>query len=768
MDNSLAKRNPELAKQWHETKNGKLTPFEATLGSSKKVWWKCEKGHEWEASPANRHQGKGCPYCSNQKVCIDNCLATLNPEIAKEWHPTKNGKLTPFDITFGSSKKAWWKCEKRHEWETKVCNRTQGNGCPYCTSRKVCIDNCLATLNPELAKEWHLIKNGELTPYDVMRSSNKKAWWKCEKGHEWEASPWNRHKGRGCPYCSNKKVCIDNCLATLNPEIAKEWHPTKNGKLTPYDVVAGSYTKVWWMCNEGHEWETQVRNRTQGNGCPYCCGQKTLFEKSIVVTHPELLKEWHLSKNIAVDFSTISFGSERKVWWKCKKGHEWETSVYSRTRKNTGCPYCSGRNATIDNCLAYIYPEIAKEWHPTKNGTLTPYDVTPKSGKRVWWVCEKGHEWQTTVHQRGEGTNCPFCKPRTSFPEQAIFYFIKKRFKNTLSQHITEDRVEFDIFNSGLSFVIEYDGYYWHRKRYEQDVKKSNYVAQKGFLLIRVREEGLQEINNNSTVNIFIRNRPSFNELNRVISKIFKLILQHNNFCYEKMNIDTEKKKYEIIKLFKKKEVESSIAFLYPHLVREWHPTKNNELKPEHFKKGSQLKVWWKCEKGHEWESAIHSRSSGVGCPYCTNRKACIDNCLATLNPEIAKEWHPTKNGTLTPYDIVVGSYEKVWWKCMKGHEWETKVCYRTQGSGCPYCTNRKICIDNCLATLNPDLAKEWHPTKNGKLTPYDVTRSSSKKVWWKCNEGHEWEVTVNHRAQGHGCLYCSRKNKKINYKIEN
>ncbi|XKK15630.1 zinc-ribbon domain-containing protein [Bacillus sp. AC79A.1] len=68
---------------------------------------------------------------------------------------------------------------------------------------------------------------------------------------------------------------------------------------------------------------------------------------------------------------------------------------------------------------------------------------------------EKGHEWETAVHQRSEGTNCPFCKPRTSFPEQAIFYFIKKRFKNTLSQHITEDSVEFDIFNSELSFVIE-------------------------------------------------------------------------------------------------------------------------------------------------------------------------------------------------------------------------------------------------------------------------------------------------------------------------
>ncbi|XKK15631.1 zinc-ribbon domain-containing protein [Bacillus sp. AC79A.1] len=146
------------------------------------------------------------------------------------------------------------------------------------------MDNSLAKRNPELSKQWHETKNGELTPFDVA-------------------------------FCSNKKVCIDNCLATLNPEVATEWHPTKNGKLTPYDVVVGSYTKVWWKCKEGHEWETKVCYRTkQGSGCLYRCGQKTLFEKSIVVTHPGLLKEWHPSKNISIDPSTISFGSERKIW----------------------------------------------------------------------------------------------------------------------------------------------------------------------------------------------------------------------------------------------------------------------------------------------------------------------------------------------------------------------------------------------------------------------------------------------------------------------
>ncbi|MEH7000879.1 zinc-ribbon domain-containing protein [Priestia megaterium] len=551
----------------------------------------------------------------------------------------------------------------------------------------------------KLSLEWHDTKNGDLRPNDVAPSSNRRVWWKCEKGHEWETSICNRIriKGGNCPYCTNKRVCGDNCLATLRPEIAKEWHPTKNGLLTPYDVVMGSSKKVWWKCEKGHEWETKVCNRTRkkGAGCHYCCGQKVLFENSIVITHPELLRDWHALKNANIKPSNISYGSDKKVWWKCEKGHEWEARVSGRTMKNSGCPYCSGRNATGENCLAAVYPEIAKEWHPTKNKLLTPYDVTPKSGSKVWWRCEEGHEWRATIHQRGEGTNCPRCKVRTSFPEQAIFHFIQKRLNNTISQHVTDEGVEFDIFNSELSFAVEYDGYHWHKPRYKQDIEKSDYARKKGIFLVRVREKGLKEVSPNFTMNIFtevfVQNDSGFSELNRVISQILKVISEKNNLSPKKMSIDTERQKYKIIEGSKKIKLVNSIAFQYPHLAKEWHPTKNKKSKPEHFQKGAHVKVWWQCHKGHEWESFIYSRTVGVGCPYCANRRVCIDNCLATLRPEIAKEWHPTKNGSLTPYDVVIGTYKEVWWRCEKGHEWETKVCNRTSktGTGCPCCYRR-------------------------------------------------------------------------------
>jgi hypothetical protein len=102
---SLLRNNPELAREWHPTKNGSLTPADLTLCSNKRVWWICTKGHEWQARVTDRNYRKtGCPYCAGYKACIDNCLYTINPTLAREWHPTKNGALTPKDVTLGSTK----------------------------------------------------------------------------------------------------------------------------------------------------------------------------------------------------------------------------------------------------------------------------------------------------------------------------------------------------------------------------------------------------------------------------------------------------------------------------------------------------------------------------------------------------------------------------------------------------------------------------------------------------------------------------------------
>jgi hypothetical protein len=163
------------------------------------------------------------------------------------------------------------------------------------------------------------------------------------------------------------------------------------------------------------------------------------------------------------------------------------------------------------------------------------------------------------------------------------------------------------------------------------------------------------------------------------------------------------------------------------------------------------------CSKGHEWKTRLNDRKKSRGCPFCAND----ENCLKAKNPLLAKEWHPTKNGELTPSMIAAGSDRKVWWMCPQGHEWEARIASRNSGSNCPYCCNKKVNDENCLKAKNPLLAKEWHPTKNGDLTPTKVTVGTLKKVWWQCSKGHEWLATVNSRNNGKGCPDCYSKRRK-------
>jgi hypothetical protein len=267
--------------------------------------------------------------------------------------------------------------------------------------------------NPALAKEWHPTKNAPLTPKDVTPGSNKKVWWICAKGHEWQARVTDRYYSRtGCPYCSGHRVCDNNSLQTVNPGLSRQWHPTKNGPLTPKDVTSGSTKKVWWTCSEGHTWEAEVRNRNKGTGCPYCAGQAVGSDNCLETINPELAKQWHPTKNGRLTPLAVTPNSAKKAWWICNKGHEWQATISNRNR-DRGCPYCAGRAVCDDNCLQTINSALSTEWHPEKNGRLTPRDVTPGSNKRVWWQCGNGHAWEAYIQSRSKGYGrCPYCSGR--------------------------------------------------------------------------------------------------------------------------------------------------------------------------------------------------------------------------------------------------------------------------------------------------------------------------------------------------------------------
>ncbi len=226
-----------LLAEWAQEKNDPLAPWTVTPGSKARVWWRCERGHEWQAPVFSRWAGHGCPYCGGQRVMPGvNDLATKNPALAAEWHPTRNGGLTPDQVFPNSTKSVWWRCDRGHEWQASVNARMKGGGCPICASRRLRPGfNDLAAANPALAAQWHPTRNGGLTPDQVFPGSARRVWWQCAKGHEWQAAISSRAKdGNGCPICAGKKVVPGvNDLKTLAPEIAAQWHPTKNETLTP-------------------------------------------------------------------------------------------------------------------------------------------------------------------------------------------------------------------------------------------------------------------------------------------------------------------------------------------------------------------------------------------------------------------------------------------------------------------------------------------------------------------------------------------------------
>jgi len=756
--NDLKTTNPILAKQWHPTRNGELLPTKVTAGSHQKVWWylpyddpKTGKHFEfeWIAEIRERNKGMGCPYISGKAVWKGyNDLETLYPDLSKQWHPTKNKGLkdkkgtdisTPDKISAGSRQKVWWYLPYddprtgKHfdfEWEAVVSHRTiEGSKCPYLTGNKLLSGfNDLATTNPELAAQWHPVKNGNLTPRDVSDNSNKKVWWYISandptnnegKDLEWEETPNHRSlKGIYNYYRITKKRTVKrekekvikqkkDSLALTHPEIAKEWHPTKNGKLRPQDVTAGSTRRVWWYQpyddprtgkHFDFEWQNSILNRVRGNACPYLAHNPKVWEgyNDLATTNPELAAQWHPTKNGDLRPNQVTAKGYKKIWWyqpydDPRTGKhfdfEWEATLEHRVKYGRSCPYLTNQMIMKGyNDLATVNPELAKQWNYDKNGKQKPDEVAADSNKKVWWICKKGHEWNSSIHTRNIGIGCPICSSelRTSLYEYIIYYYIKQ-LDSTVLHSYKEQGFELDIYIPSKRTAIEYDGEYWHKGKQNRDKKKNLLCKKNGITLYRFRENGLACLNDTS-IDILTTNKSFKEDLKNLLFEIYG----------ERIDIDIERDKSNIDSLRTLMDKEDSLAIKNPLLAAQWHPTKNGKLKPEHISTGSEQKVWWYLPYDDprtgkhfdfEWKASVGSRNSGVGCPFLSGNAIWPGfNDLTSRNPEIAEEWHPTKNGNLEPGHVTAQSGRKVWWKCEYGHEWQAVISNRTKGSGCPFC----------------------------------------------------------------------------------
>lgn len=355
MKNSIARMRPELVPEW-SPKNAPVTPEQVPFGSNKLYWWKGACGHEWQTSAKARSHGEKCPICANARIVAGvNDLESQYPDLAAEWsnkNPIPASKVAP-----GSHKKAIWNGKCGHEWSASIRSRVGGAGCPYCSHNLVLPGfNDLEYLFPEIAKEWSP-RNLPLKPSQVTAYSNRKVWWRCEKGHEWNTLISTRSYGSQCPYCSGIQLLKGfNDLATLHPHLAEEWSD-RNVELMPDAVNDKSTKNVWWSCSVcGNEYKAVIKSRVHGLKCPVCAERAVLpGYNDLATTDPELAVEWNSEKN-SIQPTEISRHSLRPVWWKGACGHEWKDKVANRAIDQAGCIYCeSDFRAVLPQLLVMLY-----------------------------------------------------------------------------------------------------------------------------------------------------------------------------------------------------------------------------------------------------------------------------------------------------------------------------------------------------------------------------------------------------------------------------
>jgi predicted metal-binding protein len=287
----------------------------------------------------------------------------LYPEIAAEWHPTKNGDLLPSQIKGTHTAAVWWLC--RHcdrEWKVSPRNRAGGGaGCRRCAAQKSArkrrtpqTGESLVEKFPDLAAEWNTSRNTEFSPDDVLPGSAHRVWWICSKcGNEWQARIWTRaKKGFGCKRCASAQQSVQKkipkpgkSLADLKPELLALWHPTLNPNINPKDLTPSSHTKVWWLCPEcGNEWEAAPGS----TGCRPCSMKRAgrnkarpLPGRSLAELYPALAEQWDLERNAPLTAADVAAGSDTKYWWECSDcQHRWQAKPSNRSKQIYLCPSC--------------------------------------------------------------------------------------------------------------------------------------------------------------------------------------------------------------------------------------------------------------------------------------------------------------------------------------------------------------------------------------------------------------------------------------------
>ena len=407
---------PKLLLELHPDKNGVVNPEDYTYGSNKKLYWRCDVAddHEWQASVKERAaNARGCPFCAGKRVSKSNSLRSIHPEIARQWHPTKNNDLTPDRVLSNSTKKVWWLCDNGHEYEHSVNQRTSRTRvCPYCSGYRIGQGNSFADKSPEAAAEWDYEKNNDKTPYEVSPSTSSKYWFKCKLGHSYKAPPASRTGGHGCPKCTNSSSQPELRVYTEFKHLFPDTVHRHKMRKVEFDIfvpvldLAIEYDGAYW-----HE-KASAKDKRKNHFCKINgiklvrlreTPLKKLLDTDVIVPSRNFNKSDMdtLVRRIFFELYQIEIMDNRiKDYLACDEFLN--EALFDEYRTYLPLPHPS-------KSLATLRPELQKFWDYEKNHPLTPEHFTAGSNRKVYWICRKGHSYKKIVYDRAKAVGCPIC-----------------------------------------------------------------------------------------------------------------------------------------------------------------------------------------------------------------------------------------------------------------------------------------------------------------------------------------------------------------------
>ncbi|MGE5503667.1 MAG: zinc-ribbon domain-containing protein [Actinomycetota bacterium] len=556
------------------------------------------------------------------------------------------------------------------------------------------------------------------------------------------------------------------------PELLAAWDSQRNASL-PSEVSTNSATAYWWSCPVcGYGFQSKVRARLYAKEpCPACALAKRDAKKrervgSLASAFPKVAAEWHPDRNPGLSPDVLAPGSSKSVWWRCAScGIEWRARIGHRTGVGAGCPSCGRAKArdsrrqgflTERGSLADAFPGIAAQWHPTRNGNLTPDQVLPFAATPAWWQCSRGHHWQTAIYNRTIGkTKCPFCNAQTSEIELRLFTELDGLFGNAVWRADVEG-VEVDVWLPDRGLGIEIDGYPWHEGKERQDAEKTRKLEAAGHRLLHLRHELLVPL---SDADVRFGSRTPHRDLIVMAlrrAEALDWLPAGSAERYETAGGFVNGARFdEMMSWLPGPMPGNSLADTHPDVAAQWHHERNLPLTPSGITAGSSRKVWWRCPNGHEWSAVIVNRAKGAGCAMCSKKAASAEHNLVAADPETMRFWDAEKNDA-DPACLTPRSNRVVWWRCASGHSFDMSVKDFARRRSCPYCAGKRVGAGNSVLAALPALAALWDHERNGSIGPGDVARSSGKRFWWRCPRCNlSWEASPNQMARHPVAVHC-------------